>query len=73
MIDTILGFHWADGLSIGWARAFFLAFFAAIVVFGLSFSRAYIYRGAPDEARWRDLRLWVIAIMAIPTVLYLVL
>jgi hypothetical protein len=72
-MDEILGFHWADHLSIGVARAFFLGFFALIVVFGLAFPRAYIFSGAPDQARWRDLRLWVIAIMAIPTVLYLVL
>lgn len=68
----ILDFRWANGLSIGVARAFFLAFFAAIVVFGWSFGREYVYRGAEDQARWRDLRLWVIGIMAIPAVIYLV-
>jgi hypothetical protein len=72
LATRILGFHWADDLPIGVARGFFLGFFALIILYGLSFPRAYIFRGAPDAAGWRDLRLWVLAVMAIPTVLYLV-
>ena len=69
----ILGFHWADGSSTAVARACFLAFFAVLVAGAFAIPRAYIYAGAPDQARWRDLRLWVAAIMAIPTFIYLVL
>ena len=73
MLETILDFRWAHGMSVSTARVFFLGFFALVALFGASFSRAYVYRGAEDEARWRDLRIWVIGIMAIPAVIYLTL
>ena len=73
MLDRLawlLDFRWAHGLP-GWApRVFYFSFFALVVLFGLQFRRDYVLRGAPDEARWRDLRLWVVFVMAIPTVLY---
>lgn len=73
MLETVLDFRWAQGMPVSTARLFFLGFFALIALFGLSLPRAYIYRGAEDEARWRDLRIWVLGIMAIPTVIYVAL
>jgi hypothetical protein len=69
----LLDFRWAHGLSTSTARVFFLVFFALVTLFGVHFRREYVYRGAEDQARWRDLRLWVVVIMAIQTVIYLIL
>lgn len=70
-LQQVFGFHWADTLPIGAARACFLLFFGTIVLFAFAFPRRFVYEGAPDAARWRDLRLWVVIVMAIPTVIYL--
>lgn len=76
MLDAlvwVLDFRWAHGLPTSTARVFFLVFFALVTLFGVHFSRAYVYQGAEDQARWRDLRIWVVVIMAIQTGIYLVL
>ena len=71
MVEYILDFRWAHDLSMTTARVFFFVFFILITVFGLSVTKEYVFRGAADEARWRDLRLWVIVIMSIQMSLYL--
>lgn len=44
----------------------------ALIVLGafstLLFSREYVFRGAPDRAAWRDLRIWAL-LFVIPFVL----
>ncbi|HVY59999.1 MAG TPA: hypothetical protein VHF22_00025 [Planctomycetota bacterium] len=70
MLREILDFGWASRLGSGAAHAFFFAFFAAITLLGLLLDREFVYRGAPDRARWRDLRWWVVGIMAIQAALY---
>lgn len=34
--------------------------------------REYIYEGAPNNARWRDLRIWAALLMAIQIAIHLV-
>jgi len=72
-IRYVLDFQWAAGVSGRGIRLCFVAFFAAVALFALLQSRDYVYAGAPDRARWRDLRLWALAILAGQTTLYVVL
>ena len=67
----ILDFQWAAGLSLATARLFFLAFFLLVLVFAVLQRRDYIYAGAPDRARWRDLRLWAAALMVLQIAIYM--
>lgn len=48
-----------------WITVAFLVLAGAIPLF---LPRAYVYLGAPDARRWRDLRLWAAAAM-VPYVL----
>ena len=41
------------------ARWFALALLLIPALATLRASRAFVYRGAPDEKPWRDLRIWV--------------
>jgi hypothetical protein len=52
------------------AKTLFLAFFGLIAVGVLMQPRAYVYQGAPSQARWRDLRLWALFLVAIHAVVY---
>ena len=67
----VLDFQWAHGLSTGVAQILFIASFVGVAIFALLQSRAYVYRGAPDERIWRDLRVWAVLVMALATGLYL--
>ncbi|MBN1344707.1 MAG: hypothetical protein JXQ73_18590 [Phycisphaerae bacterium] len=45
------------------------------VVAGLvlsTLSRSYIYLGAPDQARWRDLRIWTWLVLLPYIIIYIV-
>ncbi|BBM87280.1 hypothetical protein [Candidatus Uabimicrobium amorphum] len=70
MIKSILDFQWAHALSLSTAKLLFMLFFLFIIVFAWSFKRDYVYKGAPDQKLWRDLRIWVIVVMSIPMGLY---
>ena len=47
-----------------------MTFFAAVAAFALSSGRAAAMEGAPDLARWRDLRLWAVGVMALQVAIY---
>ena len=72
MVKYILDFGWARELTSAQVHAVFFAFFAAVTLFGLLLDREFVFRGAEDRSRWRDLRLWVVAIMAIQAALYVI-
>ena len=67
----VLDFQWAAGLSLATARLFFLAFFLLVLLFAVLQRRDYVYAGAPDRARWRDLRLWSVALIAVQIAIYM--
>ncbi len=56
--------------EIGWARTLFLVFFLLILVGVYLLPADYVFRGAPDRARWRDLRLWALALVIIHAFVY---
>ncbi len=65
--------RWLLGIPIAWARYVVVAMFALAAVWVLSLKRDYVYLGAPDTRRWRDLRLWTVVFLIPYIVVYLVL
>ena len=59
---------WLVDLPPGVWRASVMGLFAFGIAIAFCFRHDYIYRGAPDRALWRDLRLWA-ALFMIPYVL----
>jgi len=74
-VRWIIDFEWAQSLEPGGVavRAMYMAFFAAVLLFALTLKTDYIYEGAPDRSRWRDLRIWAAFVMLIQITIYLVL
>ena len=72
LLRAILNFSWARDFSTPTVKVCFLAFFALIFIFTLCQRRAYIYQGAPDQAQWRDLRIWAALILVAQSTLYLI-
>ena len=66
----MLNFNWANHVSETWARVFIITAFFIPFIFALTMKKQYIFRGAPDRKRWRDLKLWILILVIIQTIIY---
>ena len=55
---------WANNISIG--------LFVLILLLLWRVPRSWLYVGAPDEARWRDIRIWATVLVCVQISLYAV-
>jgi hypothetical protein len=63
--------NWLIGLP-GWAsQASAVTLFVVAGLWLLTLKREYVFQGAPDQSRWRDLRIWSAVAMLPYVVLYL--
>ncbi|MGD2152470.1 MAG: hypothetical protein PVG79_04330 [Gemmatimonadales bacterium] len=62
---------WLAGLPLWWGKVIAALFFFGIAVWAWRRPRSYIYSEAPDNHRWRDLRVWASVLMTIQFLLYL--
>lgn len=63
--------EWLAGLPLVWGKIIAIVAFFGIAIWAWKRPRGFIFQGAPDSARWRDLRLWASILMAIQIVIYL--
>ncbi|KPJ90445.1 MAG: hypothetical protein AMS18_10900 [Gemmatimonas sp. SG8_17] len=63
--------EWLAGLPLWWGKVVAVVCFAGVAVWAWRRPRSYIYNDAPDEHRWRDLRVWASVLMAIQVLVYL--
>jgi hypothetical protein len=64
-LDGLLG-----AIPLGAARWVIVGFFCAVAGATLLLPREFIYRGAPDQRWYRDLRWWGVAITAPYVLIY---
>ncbi len=62
---------WLTGLPLWWGKVIAIVFFLGIGAWAWRRPRSYIYEDAPDNHRWRDLRVWASVLMVIQGLLYL--
>ena len=62
---------WLAGIPLWWGKVIAIAFFLGIAVWAWRRPRSFIYEGAPDGHRWRDLRVWASAFMVVQVLIYL--
>ena len=67
----MMNFDWLGNLSSGTAKGLVLLAFIIPLVFGFSLPRKYIYQGSPDERPWRNLKVWILLLVAMETGVYL--
>ena len=65
-----MNFEWLRGVPPGAGPIAHALALIAVVVWAWSRPRAEIFEGAPDGARWRDLRLWVLPLAGVQIALY---
>jgi len=66
----MLNFNWLADLPIGFARIILLLAFMVPLVFAFILPRAYIYLGAKDHKKWRNLKWWVLGLVIIQVAIY---
>lgn len=62
---------WLAALPLWWGKVIAVAFFLGIALWAWRRPRSYIYNDAPDQHRWRDLRVWASVLMASQLLIYL--
>lgn len=67
----MLNFNWIADLPLGWAKFIVILAFVAPWIFAMTLKQTYLYQGASDTARWRNLKVWVTVIVVIQIAIYL--
>ena len=57
-------------LPTQWANYLSMLGFALLALLVWRIPKQLIYRNAPDESRWRDIRIWASALISVQLVLY---
>lgn len=65
-------FDWIHLLPPWLAKLGAMAIFGGVLVFTWTLPRDFVLAGAPDNARWRDLRIWATALLAFQAIIYYV-
>lgn len=73
---TLKGWHhpldmWIATLPDWTGRLCAVGLFVLAGCWALTLKRSYIYLGAPDNAPWRDLRIWAVLVLIPYIVIYL--
>ncbi len=61
-----------QGLPLWSAKIGSLIIFGIVLVVVWRVPRSFIFNGAPDTSRWRDLRVWATLLIALQLLIYTV-
>ena len=64
-------YEWLKELPLYWGKIMSTAGFAGMVIWVWFRPRRFIYNEAPDQKRWRDLRIWASILLSIQIIIYL--
>jgi hypothetical protein len=64
--------QWLEGLPLVLGKYIAAVFFIGMIIWAWLRPKEYIFEGAPDKSRWRDLRIWATVFLGIQAVLYIV-
>jgi hypothetical protein len=68
-----MSFEWLAGVDVVWGVGIVVALHLLLLVWAVTRPRRLVLRGAPDAARWRDLRLWIVPLLLVQIGLYILL
>ncbi len=58
-------------IPIGTVKIIGAIFFLIVMFWAVTRPKAYIFRGAPDQSAWRDLRIWAVIVLLVQIYLYM--
>ncbi len=63
---------WIHALPLWTAKVGAILLFAGVLAMVWSLPKDFVYFGAPDRGRWRDLRVWATVLLAVQCGIYYV-
>ncbi len=63
--------EWLQTLPVAWANGITQVLFVVIALASFAVPKAVFMRGAPDNARWRDIRYWALALVIVQLGIYI--
>ena len=63
--------NWLAGIPLLWGKIFAVATFVGVIIWVWFRPKRFIFLGAPDKRKWRDLRIWASILMIIQIIIYL--
>jgi hypothetical protein len=64
--------EWLEGLPIVLGKYIVTLLFIVMIVWAWFRPPKFIFEGAPDKSRWRDLRIWATVFLGIQVILYMI-
>jgi len=64
---------WLDSLPMWMAKTSAVGLFVIVGIWAVCLKREFVFLGAPDNARWRDLRIWAVFLLAVYATVYITL
>ena len=64
--------NWLTDLPTSWANTITMLLFGLLLIILWSFPRRFVLRGAPDQSRWRDIRIWATVLVFVQLGIYTV-
>ena len=62
---------WLKDIHLIWAIVVTVAIYGIMIVWTWLRPKKFIFAGAPDNKRWRDLRIWATVLTVLQIVIYL--
>ncbi len=59
-------------LPLYWAKIIAASLYLLLGLWVITRPAAFIFRGAEDRRKWRDLRVWALVLIGIQIILYLI-
>lgn len=64
---------WLGSLPMSVAMACALGLYAVAIIWVWTLKKKFVFRGAPDQKSWRDLRIWATLVTIPYVIIYLLL
>ncbi len=59
-------------IPLYWAKIIAAILYLLLALWVVTRPKKFIYQGAPDKGKWRDLRWWAIILIGVQILLYMV-
>ncbi len=63
--------EWLAGLPLYWGKVIAVAGYIGMIFWVWVRPKSFIFHEAPDNRRWRDLRIWASVLLGIQILIYL--
>ncbi|UCH95877.1 MAG: hypothetical protein JSV88_03265 [Candidatus Aminicenantes bacterium] len=64
-------YEWLKSIPLFWGKITAVVLFVGIVIWAWFRPKKYIFKDAPDQRWWRDLRIWTTVLLGLQIIIYL--